>query len=57
MEAKLKLEYAERDLKEMASIKEQLLQKQEEIMQLQNQLQEEKFNRWTKLTGFLICVS
>ncbi|KAK2161602.1 hypothetical protein LSH36_114g06011, partial [Paralvinella palmiformis] len=45
IEAKLKLEYAERDLNEMASIKEQLYQKQEEVMQLQNQLQEEKFNR------------
>jgi len=29
----------------MASIKEQLDKKQEEVVQLQNQLQEEKFNR------------
>ncbi|KAK2140691.1 hypothetical protein LSH36_1267g00028 [Paralvinella palmiformis] len=34
IEAKLKLEYAERDLNEMASIKEQLDKKQEEVVQL-----------------------
>jgi hypothetical protein len=44
-EAKLKLEFMERDSKEMESLKEHLHLKQEEVIQLRNNLQEEKFSR------------